>query len=177
MKIKNVSIITDSARIYKNLVDELKKRNIQISDDGEIKIYINNIGQKNDILKYIGYIIALSRGKQEFNELLIGIDTNSPYLTVVAVIDGELIEYRRPYELNALVKTIDEILITYPAKRKIIGVGIGNKYGVEIYNILSTIYENVKKVDEKYTNEKSHFNQIKDKDVRAAFSIALRASS
>ncbi|AKA74099.1 hypothetical protein SULI_09390 [Saccharolobus solfataricus] len=177
MKIKNVAIITDSPKVYKNILDELKRRNVQVSENSEVKIVIDSVKERSDILKYVGRIIAISRGKQEFNELLIGIDTNSPYLTIVAIIDGELIEYRRSYGLQPLINAISEILITYPAKRKIIGVGIGNKYGEEIYRVISAIYENVKSIDEKYTNAKSPFNQIKDKDIRAAYSIALRASS
>ncbi len=118
MKIKNVSIITDSPKVYKNILDELKRRNIQISENGEVKIVIDSVKERSDILRYVGRIIAISRGKQEFNELLIGIDTNSPYLTVVALIDGELIEYRRSYGLQPLINAISEILITYPAKRK-----------------------------------------------------------
>ncbi|BDB97697.1 hypothetical protein [Saccharolobus caldissimus] len=177
MNIKNVTILTDSPKIYKDLLIELRKRNVRVTDNGEIKVRIEKINDKKEILKYVGYIVALSRGKQEFNELLIGIDTNSSYLTIVVLIDGELIEFRRANNLEKLLQLIDEILLTYPAKRKIIGVGIGNKYGRQIFDILSRKYENVRDVDEKHTNIKTHFNQIKDKDLRAAYSIALRASS
>ncbi|TRM81388.1 hypothetical protein DJ522_07900, partial [Sulfolobus sp. F3] len=71
MKIKNVSITTDSPKIYREFLSELKKRNVKLSEKGEVNITVNNVRTKEDFLKALGKIIALSRGKEEFNELLI----------------------------------------------------------------------------------------------------------
>ncbi|TRM74684.1 hypothetical protein DJ531_08210 [Sulfolobus sp. A20-N-F6] len=177
MKIKNVSITTDSPKIYREFLSELKKRNVKLSEKGEVNITVNNVRTKEDFLKALGKIIALSRGKEEFNELLIGIDTNSSYLSIAVILDGEVIECHKAPNISSLIKLLSEVLLIYPARRKIIGVGVGNSYGRDVYEILCKIFDNVKYVDEKHTNLKTHFNQLSDRDLRAAYSIALRASS
>ena len=177
MKIKSVSILADSPKIYRDIINELRKRGLTVLENGDIKIQVKGTEDRLNVLKYVGYIILLSRGKQEFNELLIGIDTNSSHPVVVVLADGELIEYKRVYDLQSLIELLGEILVIYPAKRKIIGVGTGNSYGKKIYQILASRYENVREVDEKATNSKSQFNKLKDEDLRAAYNIALRASS
>ncbi|NON62553.1 hypothetical protein HLB03_07590, partial [Acidianus sp. DSM 29099] len=69
------------------------------------------------------------------------------------------------------------ILSRYPYKRLYIGIGTGNKYGELVYKLLSLRYPFIKKVDETRTSTKNHYVNIKDKDVRAGFLIALRATT
>ncbi|MEM0264192.1 MAG: hypothetical protein QXQ01_07580, partial [Saccharolobus sp.] len=79
MKIKSVSILADSPKIYRDIINELRKRGLTVLENGDIKIQVKGTEDRLNVLKYVGYIILLSRGKQEFNELLIGIDTNSSH--------------------------------------------------------------------------------------------------
>lgn len=144
-----------------------------ISDyDKNADIFIEN---ENDVKKAINTALCLLAGKTEFDELLIGIDTNSPKLTVAVVADGKIVESFNT-NIYDIEDRLNEIIESYPHKRLHIGVGTGNKYGELVYKLLSLKFPSVKKINENRTSRKNPYFNIKDKDVRAAYLIALRST-
>ena len=182
MGIKKVAIKVNNPRIFRSLVQELRKNgliptvdsgDLTVSDfDRSADIFIQG---EDEVKKAITYLQCLRLGKRRFDELLIGIDTNSPRLTVVIVGDGIIIDNMEVW-IDEIEDVIEEIISKYPYKRVYIGVGTGNKYGELVYKLLSIRFPFVKKVNESRTSSKNPYVNIKDKDVRAAYMIALRST-
>jgi len=173
--VKKVAVKVNDPKVAYYLINKLKKINISIAEDGDIVI-TDDLVKKLELNKLIGYILCKVRGKESFNELLIGIDTNKEEkLTVVAIGDGELL-----YTLNSNLMDIEEkihgILSSIPHKRVYIGVGGGNRIGQLVYRVLKINFKDTKIVNENKTSEKNPFINIKDRDIRAAYAIALRST-
>ncbi|ARM77091.1 hypothetical protein B6F84_06315 [Acidianus manzaensis] len=180
---KRITLRLSNPRIFRQSILEMKKAGLHptTSDNGDIIIsdYDKNadifIQNEDDIKKAINQILCLSNGKKEFDELLIGIDTNSPNLTLVVVGDGKIIENTN-LSIYDIEDKLNEIISTYPHKRLYLGIGTGNKYGEIIYKMLVLKFPMVKRVNESKTSSKNPYTNIKDKDVRAAYLIALRST-
>lgn len=182
MGIKKVAIKVNNPRIFRQLIQELRKIDlIPTVDSGDLTIsdFDKNadvfIQGEDDIKKAITYLQCLKLGKRKFDELLIGIDTNSPKLTVVILGDGIIIDILEAW-IDEIEDIIEEVISKYPYKRIYIGVGTGNKYGELVYKLLSIRFPFVKKVNESRTSLRNPYVNIKDKDVRAAYMIALRST-
>ncbi|MBP1357329.1 MAG: hypothetical protein JZD40_02410 [Sulfolobus sp.] len=174
--VKKVALRVSDPRLAYSLITSLKKFNVLVSDnEGEV-IITDELSRKMGINKLIGYIMCKIRDKETFNEVLIGIDTNKEEkLTVVVIGDGELI-YTFNSNLMDIEEKIQEIVTSIPYKRLYIGVGGGNKIGELVYRILKINFKDIKIVNENKTSTKNPFINIKDRDVRAAYIIALRAT-
>ena len=167
-----MKLCIDDPKAYSYLVRELRKRGVPISENGEIVV----CEAPRDLESLIGKLVALSMGKETFEELAIGIDTNSrENLTVAVVGDGEILEYTR-VPLASVCKEIKRITRMYPHKREVIGVGSGNSLGVEVFTELTGCASSVKLVDERSTSRRNVFLKGKYlEDVVAAYNIAMRA--
>ncbi|AWR98246.1 hypothetical protein DFR86_05375 [Acidianus sulfidivorans JP7] len=180
---KRITLRLNNPRFFRETLVEIKKAGLHptTSDDGDFIIsdYDRNadifIENEEDIKKAINTILCLSAGKKEFDELLIGIDTNSPNLTIVVIGDGKILESSN-VNLYEIEDKLNEIILSYPHKRLYIGIGTGNKYGEIVYKMLILKFPMIKKVNEKNTSNKNPYINIRDKDVRAAYLIALRAT-
>lgn len=173
--VKKVAVKTTDLKTAYHLINELKKLNVNVAEEGNIEI-TDELVKKMDLNKLVGYILCKVRGKEIFNELLIGIDTNKEEkLTVVAIGDGELL-----LTLNCNLMDIEDkirkIVSSIPHKKLYIGVGGGNKIGQLVYKMLKMSFKDVKIVDEDRTSRENPFINIKDKDIRAAYLIALRST-
>lgn len=173
--VKKVALKISDPKTAYYLLTTLKKFGISPSEEGEILI-TDSLIEKLDIKSLVGYILCNIRGKERFNELLIGVDTNKEEkLTIVVVGDGELI-----YSENANLLDIEEKITTivnmFPHKKLYIGIGGGNKIGELVYRILKIKFIETKIVNENKTSSKNPFINIKDKDIRAAYAIALRST-
>ncbi len=182
MGIKKVAIKVNNPRIFRDLVQELRKNGlVPTVDSGDLTIsdFDRNadvfIQEEDEIKKTITYLQCLKLGKKKFDELLIGIDTNSPKLTIVVLGDGMIIDSLEVW-IDEIEDIIEEIISKYPYKRIYIGVGTGNKYGEVVYKLLSIRFPFVKRVNESRTSLRNPYVNIKDKDVRAAYMIALRST-
>lgn len=173
--IKKVAIRVSDPKMYYELVKQLKEKGVKISEEGEI--VITDEDTKNQPLNVlIGKIICKVKGKEYFNELLIGIDTNKDRLSIAVIGDGELIESRTSNVIN-VNDELSEIISSYPHKSLKIGVGGGNKLGELVYRIVKMKFKDVKIVNESKTSSPNNpFVQIKDRDIRAAYIIALRSA-
>ncbi|MBB5252952.1 hypothetical protein [Sulfurisphaera ohwakuensis] len=173
--VKKVALRVSDPKLMYYLISNLKKFDILIAEDGDI-IITDNLIKKFNFDKLIGYIVCKVRGKDNFNELLIGIDTNKEEkLTVVVVGDGELI-YSANSNLMEIEEKISNIVSMFPHKKLYIGVGGGNKIGELVYRMLKIKFSETKIVNENKTSSKNPFINIKDRDIRAAYLIALRST-
>ncbi|MDT7872850.1 MAG: hypothetical protein RRB18_04490 [Sulfolobaceae archaeon] len=173
--VKKVAIKVSDAKKYRDLVRVFKERGIKISDDGEIIIKDEDINFV-PLNVLLGRILCEIKGKQYFNELLIGIDTNKDKLSIAVIGDGELIESRNANVID-VNEQLSEIIQTYPHKSLKIGIGGGNKIGELVYRIVKMNFEQAKMVNEsKSSSSGNPFVKIKDRDVRAAYIIALRSA-
>ena len=173
--VKKIAVKVDDLKTAYYLINELKKMDISVTDEGDIVI-TDELVEKMGLNKLIGYILCKVRGKESFNELLIGIDTNKEEkLTVVAVGDGELL-FTLNSNLMNIEDRIQEIISSIPHKRLYIGVGGGNRIGQLVYKMLKINFKDIKIVNENKTSGKNPFIDIKDKDIRAAYIIALRST-
>ena len=173
--VKKVAVKVNDLKTAYYLINELKKMNINIAEEGDV-IITDELVKQMELNKLIGHILCKVRGKENFNELLIGIDTNKEErLTIVVIGDGELL-----FTLNSNLMDIEdkirEIVSSIPHKRLYIGVGGGNKIGQLVYKILKINFKEVKIVNEDKTSSKNPFINIRDKDIRAAYIIALRST-
>ncbi len=180
MEIKKVTVDVYDARLFYLLVKELKRLKIRlVPENGDIVISDHNTGDiqissKEEIPKVIGKVLCKVKGKDKFNELVIGIDTNKNNLAIAVVGDGDLIDYYKVNEIK-LKETIENILDTIPHERVLINVGIGNSMGFEIYRrIKEEFKDNVYPIDEFNTSKNKITTRIKDEDILAAYNIALR---
>lgn len=179
MEIKRVTVNVYDARLFYSLVKELKrlkvplaveKGEILVSDSGNGDIIIKS---RDELPKVIGKILCKIRGKEKFNELTIGIDTNKDNLAIAIVGDGELLDFYKVKNTEA-EKIIMKVLDSIPHERAIVNVGIGNSIGLEIYAELKRKFkESVRPIDE-YKTSKTKLGFLKDEDITAAYNIALR---
>jgi len=173
--VKKVAVKVNDLKTAYYLINELKKMNINVAEEGDV-IITDEIIKQMELHKLIGYILCKVRGKEIFNELLIGIDTNKEEkLTVVVIGDGELL-FTSNSNLMDIEDRIREIVSSIPHKRVYIGVGGGNKIGQLVYEILKMNFKEVRIVNEDKTSSKNPFVNIRDKDIRAAYIIALRST-
>lgn len=176
--VKKVAIDVNDLKLYHKLILRLRQRNINLEENpqnAEI-IITEDLVKKLGIDKTIGYLVCKLRGKEYFNELLIGIDANVPNKLSVAVLgDGELVE-SNTIDLKNIKNYLNEIIKIYPHKTFKIGIGNGNLIGKKLYESLRGEYTNLKLVDENRSSLKNPFIIVKDRDIRAAYIIALRAA-
>ncbi len=165
-------VCIEDPKAYSYVVRELRKRGVPISEKGEISA----CKSPEDLDAYVGKLVALSMGKEAFDELAIGIDANSrENLTIAVVGDGEILEYGKA-SIHSLCGEVLRILRMYPHKREVVGVGSGNPLGFEAFVELSKCVNSVRLVDERSTSRKNVFLKGKYiEDVVAAYNIAMRA--
>lgn len=144
-----------------------------VSDSGAGDIPVSSAVDPSDTVVSI-YLKLLN--KERFDELLIGIDTNQDRLTLAVVADGELVESEE-LELEETPGYIMGVIERYPHRRVYIGVGVGNGGGRRAYEYLRRYFPYAKKVNESRTNYRTPYVSIKDKDLRAAYVIALRSTT
>ncbi len=183
--IEGITISVKNPRVYHALIVELKSKGYKLVNDGEIVVTDSDekgtqatliVKEGDDIMDVVGKVAVISRGKERFNELLIGVDTNPPSATVAIIGDGELIDYYTRVDKNFLCHLIRKALKIYPHRRYVIGIGTGNMFGYEILRSIKPYFPEAKKVNEFRTSSRTNFNRIKDSDLRAAYTIAMRAS-
>lgn len=183
--VEGVTISVMNPKLYHLIVTELRNRGYKLVHDGKFVITDGNdegkertllVRDEKEVHKIVGEISALTRGKEEFNELLIGVDTNPPNLTVAVVADGELIDYYVRVKKDDLCDLFSRIISMYPHRRYIIGIGIGNLFGYDVLRLTKERFPDVRKVNEYRSSSRTHLIQVKDSDVRAAFVIAIRAA-
>ena len=172
MRRRPLRVVIEDPKVYSYVVAELRKRGIPLSDASGIEVRWN----KEDPEVFVGKAVTISSGKEWFEELVIGIDTNSrDNIALVVVGDGEILEYER-VQMESLCREVKRITRMYPHKREVIGVGSGNPIGVEAFIELSNCSNAVKLVDERSTSRRNVFLQGKfPEDVVAAYNIAMRA--
>jgi len=81
-------------------------------------------------------ILAL-KDKKAYNLLSIGIDPGGRY-TVIALADGELIDWNHISDMDSLGKHVSDLLAGIPAKEKVVRIGIGGR-GLEVAYALRKI--------------------------------------
>jgi len=176
---RRIALKVSDVRLFHRLANAFKERGIvPTTEDGEIvvsdvkgDVVIRNI---DEVEEGVERAICLLRGKRAYDELLIGIDTNSVGLTIAVLGDGELLNYVKT-DVNGVEEEMKRLVRIYPHKKDRVGVGVGNKLGELTYRILRTSFK-VVRVDEDKTSKENPYIRIKDRDVRAAFAIALRAA-
>ncbi|AWR94592.2 hypothetical protein [Acidianus brierleyi] len=181
MGIKKPLLRINDPRLFPLTIKEIKKRE-NLLDSMSSKIEVSEcsgdivINKEEDIELAINKAICEAQGKEKFNEVLVGIDTNSFRLTIAVVADGTLIDTKQT-QIESVEDTIDSILESFPHNRFYIGVGTGNRLGELVYKVLSLKFPGVKRVDERKTSSKNPYVKIKNKDIRAAYLIALRSTT
>ncbi|QKQ99595.1 hypothetical protein GWK48_03560 [Metallosphaera tengchongensis] len=181
MKNKKVLLEVENPKLFSQLYLKLKELGFEISQ-GEESVKVTDHGMGDVVLDRVSNLSnAVSRiylkslGKERFDELLIGIDTNKERLTVAVIADGKLMESRE-VGLEAVAEYIEDVLLNYPHKRVYLGVGAGNETGKKAFQYLRKIFPYAKMVDESKTSGRSPYVDIRDRDLRAAYKIALRST-
>ncbi|AWR99689.1 hypothetical protein [Metallosphaera hakonensis] len=181
MKNKKVLLKVEDPKFFIELYHRLKHLGIDVSTDSGT-IVVSDSGEGDVVIspelglsKATAEIYLKVIGKQKFDELLIGIDTNQERLTVVVLADGELLEHKE-LSLEESPAYINSVISEYPYTKLYIGVGVGNVKGLNAYKFLKKYFAFAKMVNESKTNSKSPYVSIKDRDLRAAYAIALRST-
>ena len=172
MRKRPLKVVVNDPKVYSYVVAELRRRGIPLSETSGIEVRWE--GDDPDV--FVGKAVTISSGKEAFEELVIGVDTNSrENIALVVVGDGEILEYER-VQMSSLCREVKRITRMYPHKREVIGVGSGNPIGIEAFIELSKCNNSVKLVDERSTSKRNVFLQGKfPEDVVAAYNIAMRA--
>ncbi len=120
--------------------------------------------------------LALARGKEGYDELVIGVDTG-PRLAYIALCDGTIVEYAHGLSLGALITRIKRAIEVYPARTVRIRVGDKAQGGEVAETIKLALSEKrvvVEVVDEQGTSTRRTNNAKLPRDVVAAMNIAFR---
>ncbi len=159
------------------------------------KYFIDRIRSRNDV--YVVYdprhscrmlekSILITRFKDKYNELIVGIDPGrTPYMVVLG--DDEVLEHRR-IGFEFIVESISDCLKCYPARKTIVRVGGGFNGWRIILRIKDRVNANIEVVDEAETTPRNdrlenriyidkYFSRLtgyKKRDAYAALKIALR---
>jgi hypothetical protein len=167
-------LLITNPKKYSELIRELRKRGVPLSDKHGIVVRDQDLGE--DLLSAIGGLVALSLGKRYFEEISVGIDTNtSNKLTAVIVGDGEILEWART-DLESVCNYVRTALRIYPHKKHVVGVGAGNVLGLAVFERLHPCLKEVKLVNESRTSRRNVFlNGNYPEDVIAGYNIAMRA--
>ncbi|BBD72583.1 hypothetical protein HS1genome_0972 [Sulfodiicoccus acidiphilus] len=166
-------------KLFHLVVLALRDRGVSLTE-GVAEVTISDtkgdivVRRIEDIEPGVERAICLLKGKSLYDELLIGIDTNSDELTVAVLGDGELLTSAK-VNFNRIEEFIQHVINVYPHRVHRIGVGVGNKLGEFTYRMLTTSFD-AERVDEKMTSKNNPYIRVKDRDVRAACAIALRAA-
>ncbi|ABP96178.1 hypothetical protein HA72_2038 [Metallosphaera sedula] len=182
MKDKKVVLKLEDPKLFTTLYRRLRSFGVDVSydsgslvvsDSGEGDIPISRTADPSETAVSI-FLRLLN--KERFDELLIGIDTNQDRLTLAVVADGQLLESEE-LELEETPGYITRVIERYPHRRVYIGVGVGNGGGRKAYEYLKKFFPHAKKVNESKTNYRTPYVSIKDKDLRAAYVIAIRSTT
>ncbi len=169
-------VYTDSYEVFNTVKDRV------------YKVFYDPSGSRYVLEK----AVLAVKDKEVYNQLSIGIDPGGRY-TVIALADGEPVDWRHVSDINDLVEYVNELLIDIPAKEKIVRVGVCGR-GVEIAYMISKATEDracVELVDEKHStphgyrnpfierilsNIRSNIdnNMARKRDLYAAITIALK---
>jgi len=172
IEITDVKVLNDFLRVLNdyNLNWVLGKINV-VLDGGQIRLE-----SSNELKLKLPKILASIFGKEYFNEVLLGIDVNTPdEIVLVVIADGELVLNLKT-NFEKLLNKIDELIGLFNYKRIKIGIGNGNIAGNMLYELLKGKYgDKIKLVDESRTSKFNPYIKVKDEDIRAAVKIALSA--
>ena len=162
--IRRLVIILYDPKRYMNTVKLLRARGIQynVPDSPNFKVLTNDVIYTDSIdvfrkfkdkvakvfydprgTRYVleKAILAL-KDKKVYNLLSIGIDPGGKY-TVIALADGELIDWNHISDIDSLRKYVSDLLASIPAREKVVRVGIGGR-GLEIaYTIRKAVEKRV----------------------------------
>ncbi|BCU68556.1 hypothetical protein HS7_19930 [Sulfolobales archaeon HS-7] len=168
-----------NGKLLKRVLDRLRASNIKICEGSGLLVSDLSgdiiISNEQEIDYELGKILCYYRNKKYFNELLIGIDVNGYNSTIAVIGDGELL-VSKVVTSDLVVEELKKFLTTYPHKLQSIGIGIGNSQAYEVYKIISKHFP-ITPVKEDRTSSNTKEVNIKDRDARAAYRIAFRATT
>lgn len=161
--------------LLKELQNEGVRCNIEETDDGRVVLKKGNIvleiREEFNLRKIRAMIKLLKAGKTVVNELMIGIDPNLEYCTTAVVGDGVMLDYYN-IDCTKIGEAIRDILSYFPHRRVGIGIGSGIRT-MESFRVMDPdLFRFL--VDEEGTSKDSPYVPLKDRQVRAAYKIALR---
>lgn len=170
---KVIGVLTSDFKLYHDLVETLKKRAlpfVSLSFDDPIppntgvvlttaeevdKIDFEKKVICEDITLAIAESIRILRGKERFDELIVGIDPGAKP-GVAAVGDGFVLETRKAASPEEVADLVTEIIASYPADHVGLKIGHGDPTNRNrIINSLSLHKFDVEIVDEKGTTPRS----------------------
>jgi hypothetical protein len=182
---KIIGLLTKDFRLFHDLVETLKRRGLSfvslsfddpipptvgvvITTHGEMSyIDFENKVACTDVGKAIAESLRILKGKDRFDELIVGIDPGvKPGIAVVG--DGVVLETKGASSPEEVASVMKEIVASYPASRIGLKIGHGDPTNRNrIINSLSTQKHSIEIVDEKGTTHRSD-----SPDQEAAIGIA-----
>ncbi|EHP68660.1 hypothetical protein MetMK1DRAFT_00031030 [Metallosphaera yellowstonensis MK1] len=173
---KKIVLDIEDPRMYVEIFKRLRSLGVDVgSAEGTGDQVFKLKGSEESVRSVVNRLYLASKGKEAFNELLIGIDTNKDRLTVVILADGQIFETKE-LRIEETTRYLEEVISEYPHRRLRIGVGVGNLHGRQVYEMLRKEIPFVKMVDERGTSSRNPYIEVKDRDVRAAYAIAIRSA-
>ncbi len=178
-------------------IDDVDDRDIVLTDDESLARELENRASLVFYDKAMGRdiiekaILAL-KNKEQYNLLTIGVDPGDKY-TVVAIADGELIEWKHIPSLDNTVEYLVNIVEQIPSRKKEVKIGLGGNGPVLAYKVKKALGDKavVELIDEEkstpgtlwrnpfierlFLHRISGLNQVyKKKDIYAAIIIAFK---
>ncbi len=178
-------------------VEYVSREDIVYTDSKDVYMLLSKKGVKvlydpsgNDMV--LEKAILLSKGKDEYFEVSIGIDPGERH-TVAVIADGELVDYALDLDEDDVLRLINKVVDTYPTKHVVVKIGKGvNGLDLALYlarnmeqNItMEIIDEHGSSPSSEWRNpfidriigkSKTGIAQAKKKDIYAAIMIALKS--
>lgn len=182
---KTIGLLTEDFRLFHDLVKTLKKRGlmfVSLSFDDPVPPTVgvvitthdelDNIDFENkiactDVGMAIAESIRILKGKDRFDELIVGIDPGAkPGIAVVG--DGLVLETKGAASPEDVADLMKEIVVSYPASR--IGLKIGHGDPTNRNRIINSL--STQKYDIEIVNEKGTTHRSDSPDQEAAIGIA-----
>ncbi len=120
------------------------------------------------------------QGKEEYDEVIIGVDAGPEYVAYAVVADGEVIEVNKTVVEDFLEK-VKSIVLNYPYKSMVIRVGSSSKgpeIALKLHNLLGKFNVIIELVEEESTSKRTlitlDYGRIRDKDLSAAVNISFK---
>ncbi len=134
----------------------------------------------DEIDKHIERALCMIQGKEEYDEVIIGVDVGPEYIAYAVVADGEIIEVNKTV-IEDFLEKVKSIVLNYPYKSMIIRIGSSSKgpeIALKLHNLLNKFNVVIELVEEESTSKHTlitlNYGRIRDKDLSAAVNISFK---
>jgi len=172
----NVDEIKNRVRVI--LVDKEVSERLAEQDKMTVNIYV--ITDESQVDSVVEKALCLLYGKEEYSEVIMGVDVGPGYVAYAVITDGEIAELGKVSE-DKISDIVSKVIDIYPHKNMIIRIGAshnGPEIASKIYSLVEGCGVRVELVEEEYTTKPTLdldlSERVKDKDINAAINISFK---